>query len=209
MKNAIFTLALFLAFSFTSSAQKGKWVELFNGKNLEGWKISENPSSFSVVDGTIKIDGPRAHAFYDGSVGNHDFKNFELMVEVKTMPKANSGIFIHTTYQENGWPNKGYEVQVNQSHGDWRKSGSLYSFNDVREVYVQDGEWYTYHIIVNGDQATVKINDQVVMEYDESEDANRPANAGEKKFDRGTIALQAHDPESVIYYRSVKIKLLD
>lgn len=209
MKNAIFTLALFLAFSFTSSAQKGKWVELFNGKNLEGWKISENPSSFSVVDGTIKIDGPRAHAFYDGSVGNHDFKNFELMVEVKTMPKANSGIFIHTTYQENGWPNKGYEVQVNQSHGDWRKSGSLYSFNDVREVYVQDGEWYTYHIIVNGDQATVKINDQVVMEYDESEDANRPANAGEKKFDRGTIALQAHDPESLIYYRSVKIKLLD
>ncbi len=209
MKNAIVTLALFLAFSFTSSAQKGKWVELFNGKNLEGWKISENPSSFSVVDGTIKIDGPRAHAFYDGSVGNHDFKNFELMVEVKTMPKANSGIFIHTTYQENGWPNKGYEVQVNQSHGDWRKSGSLYSFNDVREVYVQDGEWYTYHIIVNGDQATVKINDQVVMEYDESEDANRPANAGEKKFDRGTIALQAHDPESVIYYRSVKIKLLD
>lgn len=209
MKNAIFTLALFLAFSFTSSAQKGKWVELFNGKNLEGWKISENPSSFSVVDGTIKIDGPRAHAFYDGSVGNHDFKNFELMVEVKTMPKANSGIFIHTTYQENGWPNKGYEVQVNQSHGDWRKSGSLYSFNDVREVYVQDGEWYTYHIIVNGDQATVKINDQVVMEYDESEDADRPANAGEKKFDRGTIALQAHDPESVIYYRSVKIKLLD
>ncbi len=209
MKNAIFTLALFLAFSFTSSAQRGEWVELFNGKNLEGWKISENPASFSVVDGTIKIDGPRAHAFYDGPIGNHDFKNFELKVEVKTMPKANSGIFIHTTYQENGWPNKGYEVQVNQSHGDWRKSGSLYSFNDVREVYVQDGEWYTYHIIVNGDQATVKINDQVVMEYDESEDANRPANAEEKKFDRGTIALQAHDPESVIYYRSVKIKLLD
>lgn len=209
MKNVMLTLAILLAISFTSSAQKGKWVELFNGKNLEGWKISENPSSFSVVDGTIKIDGPRAHAFYDGPVGNHDFQNFELKVEVKTMPKANSGIFIHTTYQENGWPNKGYEIQVNQSHGDWRKSGSLYSFNDVREVYVQDGEWYTYHIIVKGDQATVKINDKVVMEYDESDDSNRPANAGEKKFDRGTIALQAHDPESVIYYRSVKIKLLD
>lgn len=209
MKNVMLTLAILLAFSFTSNAQKGKWVELFNGKNLEGWKISENPSSFSVVDGTIKIDGPRAHAFYDGPVGNHDFQNFELKVEVKTMPKANSGIFIHTTYQENGWPNKGYEIQVNQSHGDWRKSGSLYSFNDVREVYVQDGEWYTYHIIVKGDQATVKINDKVVMEYDESDDSNRPTNAGEKKFDRGTIALQAHDPESVIYYRSVKIKLLD
>ena len=74
---------------------------------------------------------------------------------------------------------------------------------------MNDGEWYTYHIIVKGDQATVKINDEVVMEYDESEDADRPANAEEKKFDKGTIALQAHDPESVIFYRSVKIKLLD
>jgi hypothetical protein len=156
----------------------------------------------------IKVDGPRAHAFYEGKVGNHDFKNFELMVEVKTMPKANSGIFFHTVFQETGWPNKGYEVQVNQSHGDWRKTGSLYSFNDVKEVYVQDGEWYTEHIIVNGDQVTVKINGKIVMEYDESEDKNRPANAGEKKIDRGTFALQAHDPESVIYYKSVKVKVL-
>lgn len=209
MKKLVFSLVITLMWCQSSFSQQGKWIELFNGKDLDGWKISENPQSFSVVDGTIKIDGPRGHAFYDGSVGNHDFTNFELMVEVKTMPKANSGIFIHTTYQETGWPNKGYEIQVNQTHGDWRKSGSLYSFNDVREVYVEDGEWYTYHIIVKGDQATVKINDKVVMEYDESEDQNRPANAGEKKFDHGTIALQAHDPESVIFYRSVKIKLLD
>ena len=208
MKKLFCLLALFF-FSLTAPAQSGDWVELFNGKNMDGWKISENPTSFSIEENTLKVAGPRGHAFYDGPVGNHDFENFELMVEVKTMPKANSGIFIHTVYQETGWPNKGYEIQVNQSHGDWRKSGSLYSFNDVREVYVSDGEWYTYHIIVKGDQATVKINEKVVMEYDESEDKNRPANAGEKKFDRGTIALQAHDPESVIYYRSVKIKLLD
>lgn len=208
MKNLL-VLVLFGSLSFSTFAQKGKWVELFNGKDLEGWRVSENSSSFSVVDKTIKVDGPRAHAFYNGPVGDHEFKNFELKVEVKTMPKANSGIFIHTAYQETGWPNKGYEVQVNQTHGDWRKSGSLYSFDDVRDVYVNDGEWYTYHIIVNGDQATVKINDKVVMEYDESEDPKRPANAGEKKFDKGTIALQAHDPESVIFYRSVKIKILD
>jgi hypothetical protein len=206
-KSIVFIVLLFV--SLSAFPQKGKWVELFNGKNLDGWKISENPSSFSVVDGLIKVDGPRGHAFYDGPVGNHDFKNFELMVEVKTMPKANSGIFIHTVYQETSWPNKGYEVQVNQTHGDWRKSGSLYSFNDVKEVYVQDEDWYTYHIIVKDDKATVKINDKVVMEYVESADTKRPANAGEKKFDRGTIALQAHDPESVIFYKSVKIKVLD
>lgn len=203
----MFLLALVLL-SFRLTAQSQEWIELFNGKNLDGWKVSENPTSFKVEDGIIKVDGPRAHAFYEGQVENHDFKNFELLVEVKTMPKANSGIFFHTVYQEKGWPNKGYEVQVNQSHSDWRKTGSLYSFNDVRDVYVNDGDWYTEHIIVNGDQVTVKINGQTVMEYDESEDKNRPANAGERKIDRGTIALQAHDPESVIYYRSVKIKIL-
>jgi hypothetical protein len=207
MKKTVFLLALVLL-SFRLTAQSQEWIELFNGKNLDGWKVSENPTSFKVEDGVIKVDGPRAHAFYEGEVGNHDFKNFELKVEVKTMPKANSGIFFHTVYQEKGWPNKGYEVQVNQTHGDWRKTGSLYSFNDVKEVYVKDGEWYTEHIIVKGDQVTVKINGKTVMEYDESEDKNRPENAGEKKIDRGTVALQAHDPESVIYYKSVKIKIL-
>lgn len=207
MKKIIFLLA-FAFISLNLSAQNGDWIELFNGKNLDGWKISDNPASFHVEDGVIKVDGPRAHAFYEGQVGNHDFKNFELMVEVKTMPKANSGIFFHTAFQETGWPNKGYEVQVNQTHSDWRKTGSLYSFNDVKEVYVQDDEWYTEHIVVKGDQVTVKINGKTVMEYDESEDKNRPANAGEKKIDQGTFALQAHDPESVIFYRSVKVKIL-
>jgi hypothetical protein len=206
MKKLITLLVLF-SISFASFSQKGKWVELFNGSNLDGWKISENPGSFTVVDNTIKVDGPRGHAFYVGNVGNHDFKNFELMVEVKTMPKANSGIFIHTEFQETGWPNKGHEIQVNQTHGDWRKTGSVYSFKDVRETFVQDGEWYTEHIIVKGSKVTVKVNGKTINEYDESKD--RTGDLGTKKLSSGTIALQAHDPESVIYYRSVKIKLLN
>ncbi|MCH6234645.1 3-keto-disaccharide hydrolase [Cognataquiflexum rubidum] len=208
MKNLLVILFI-LSISTFSFGQKDEWISLFNGKNLDGWKVSENPSSFTVVDGEIKIDGPRAHAFYVGEVNNGEFKDFEFIAEVKTMPKANSGIFFHTKYQETGWPDKGYEVQVNQSHGDWRKTGSLYSFNDVKEVHVKDGEWYTEHIIVKGDHVTVKINGKTVMEYVESEDKNRPANAGEKKIDKGTFALQAHDPESVIYYRNIKVKILD
>lgn len=206
MKYIFCVFALF-SISFTAFSQSGEWVELFNGKNFDGWKISENPSSFSIVDNTIKIEGPRGHAFYEGPVGNHDFKNFELMVEVKTMPKANSGIFIHTEYQESGWPNKGHEIQVNQTHGDWRKTGSVYSFKDVKETFVEDGEWYTEHVIVKGDQITVKVNGKTINEYDESVD--RTGDLGTKKLSSGTIALQAHDPESVIYYRSVKIKILD
>lgn len=202
----ITSLLVLALISLNLSAQSGEWIELFNGKNMDGWKISDNPASFNVEDGVIKVDGPRAHAFYEGEVGNHDFKNFELMVEVKTMPKANSGIFIHTEYQENGWPNKGHEIQVNQSHGDWRKTGSVYSFKDVKETFVEDGEWYTEHIIVKGDKVTVKVNGKTINEYDESED--RTGDLGTKKLSSGTIALQAHDPESVIYYRSVKVKIL-
>jgi hypothetical protein len=203
----LFSIIALVAFTFQLSAQSGEWIELFNGKNLDGWKVSENPASFTIEDGVIKVAGPRGHAFYMGEVGNHDFKNFEVMVELKSMPKANSGIFIHTEYQEDGWPNKGYEIQVNQSHSDWRKTGSVYSFQDVKETYVQDGEWYTEHVIVRGDQITVKVNGQTINEYDESE--VRTGDLGDKKLSSGTIALQAHDPESVIYYRSVKVKILD
>jgi len=206
MKRFFYLFALIL-FSNQLFAQSGDWIELFNGKNMDGWKISENPGSFTVEDGVIKVAGPRGHAFYMGEVGSHDFKNFELIVELKTMPKANSGIFIHTEYQEDGWPNKGYEIQVNQSHSDWRKTGSVYSFQDVRDTYVEDGEWYTEHVIVKGDEITVKINGKTINEYDESD--VRSGDLGTKKISSGTIALQAHDPESVIYYRSVKIKLLD
>lgn len=203
----LFVFLVLALLSVSAFSQTGEWVELFNGENLDGWKVSENPGSFTVVDKVIKVDGPRGHAFYVGPVGNHDFRNFELIVEVKTMPKANSGIFIHTEFQETGWPTKGHEIQVNQSHGDWRKTGSVYSFKDVSETYVEDGEWYTEHVIVRGDQITVKVNGKIINEYDESKD--RTGDLGSKKLSSGTIALQAHDPESVIYYRSVKIKLLD
>ncbi|MBN7815092.1 3-keto-disaccharide hydrolase [Algoriphagus pacificus] len=205
MKNLFSLIACFLI-SMSLSAQSGEWIELFNGKNFDGWKISENPGSFSIEDGLLKVNGPRGHMFYEGAVGDHDFNNFELQVELKTMPQANSGIFIHTEFQEKGWPNIGHEIQVNQSHGDWRKTGSVYSFKDVKETFVKDDEWYTETIIVKGDQVTVLVNGKVINEYDESED--REGDLGTKKLDHGTIALQAHDPNSVVYYKSVKVKIL-
>src|SRR5688500_614245 len=128
------------------STEKG-WISLFDGKTMDNWKIStENPSTFRVDSGMIIVNGPRAHLFYNGDVLNHDFKNFELKVKVMTTPGSNSGIFIHTAYQEKGWPSKGYEVQVNNSQSDWRRTGSLYGVDDVKEVYVKDNEWYTEYI---------------------------------------------------------------
>src|SRR5258708_22542847 len=126
------------------------YYTLFNGKDLNDWKTSDAPGTFRVEDGVLIVNGPRSHLFYVGPVHNHDFKNFELNVECQTFPKANSGIYFHTEYQETDWPNKCFEVQVNQTHGDVKKSGGRYNVKDVtNESSVKDNELDTYDIIVN------------------------------------------------------------
>jgi hypothetical protein len=190
------------------SGEKG-WISLFDGKTMNNWKIStENPTTFRVDSGMIIVNGPRAHLFYDGDVLNHNFKNFELKVTVMTTPGSNSGIFIHTGYQESGWPSKGYEVQVNQTHTDWRKTGSLYGVDDVREVHVKDNEWYTEHIIVQDKKVTIKINDKTVVEYTEPDGIENTEGRKTKHLSSGTFALQGHDPKSKVYYKEVLVKPL-
>jgi len=200
-------LLLIFCLSIPSFAQDG-WVSLFNGTNLDGWKVGENASSFSIVDGAIQISGPRAHLFYEGPVKNHMFKNFEFKATVMTKPGSNSGIFIHTAYQEGGWPSKGYEVQVNNSHTDWKRTGSLYNVMDVKETYVKDNEWYTEYIKVEGKHITIMINDKVVVDYEETDVNKREGDMKTKFLSSGTFALQAHDPKSVVLYKDIKVKPL-
>ena len=185
-----------------------EWIPLFDGKSLTGWKASENPSTFKVEDGAIVVHGPRAHLFYEGPVRNHQFKNFELKARLMTTPGSNSGIFIHTAYQETGWPSKGYEIQVNQSHTDWRKTGSLYAIDDVKEVYVKDNEWYTEYIKVQGKTITIMINDKTVVNYTEPEGVEKTEGRAEKHLSMGTFALQGHDPASKVYYKEVLVRPL-
>ncbi|MDA7889921.1 DUF1080 domain-containing protein [Akkermansiaceae bacterium] len=183
----------------------GEWVNMFDGKTMKGWKVNpENPETFSVKNGAIKVQGKRGHLFY-GEDGNAKFKNFEFECEVKTAKKANAGIFIHTKYQDNGWPSHGYECQVNATHGDWRKTGSIYSFQDLKEPGHKDGEWFTYNIKVESKKVTVTINGKVTNEYTEADDHTDKT----KRLSEGTIALQGHDPGSLIYFRKLRIKKLD
>lgn len=185
------------------------WITLFDGSSLKDWKSStDNPSTFRLDSGMLIVHGQRAHLFYDGPVMNHNFRDFELKVEVMTKPGANSGIYFHTQYQADGWPSKGYEVQVNNSQSDWRRSGSLYGISDIREVYVKDNEWYTEHIIVKGKKITTRINDKTVVEYTEPDDVEKLEGRKDRRLSSGTFALQGHDPGSIIYYRSVQVKPL-
>ena len=194
-------LSSFLNQSAFAQDNKDGWISLFDGKTLTGWKASENKDTFSVRDGIIIVKGPRSHLFYDGDVENATFTDFEFKADIMTKPRANSGMYFHTKYKENGWPDKGFEVQVNNSHTDWRRTGSLYGINDVRNSAAKDNEWFTQHIIVDGRQITVKVNGKVVMEYAVPEGDNR-------RLSSGTFALQGHDPGSTIYYKNIMVRPL-
>lgn len=204
---AALLLLIVLQVGFVQKAKKEKWISIFDGKSLEGWKVGENASSFKIEDGTIVVNGLRAHLFYDGKVGDHNFKNFEFKAQVMTTPNSNSGIYFHTEYQEGGWPSKGYEVQVNNSHTDWRRTGSLYGIQDVKDIFVEDNVWYTEHIIVQGKHITIKINDKTVVDYVEPEEVGQKAGQG-RKISNGTFALQAHDPKSKVFYKDIMVKPL-
>ena len=91
------------------------FTSLFNGKDFTGWKLS-NEASWTIEDGAIKANGTAGHAFYDGPFRNHMFRNFELKVDVMTRANSNGGIYVLTEFQEKGFPRKGFEIQVNNSH---------------------------------------------------------------------------------------------
>lgn len=212
MKKVLYfgTLMLLMAVSvsFAQKKKKDGWITIFDGKSMDGWKVGENASTFSLENGTLKVAGPRAHIFYDGKAGEHNFKNFEFKAQVMTTPGSNSGIYFHTQYQEGGWPSKGYEVQVNNSHTDWRRTGSLYGVQDVKDVFVDDNVWYTEHIIVQGKHITIKINDKIVVDYVEPEEVATKVKDGGRKISNGTFALQGHDPKSIVYYKDIMVKPL-
>ena len=189
-------------------AQDG-WMPLFDGKTLDGWKVGENAAPFSVQDGAIVVFGPRAHLYYMGPVENHVFRNFEWKADVMTFPGSNSGMYFHTEYQDGGWPQKGYEVQVNNSHTDPIRTGSLYNIvNVMNTAPAKDNEWFTQHIIVQGKTVTIKVNGKTTAEYTEPADVTRPADMKGRLISQGTFALQGHDPKSRVHYKNIMVKPL-
>ncbi len=205
--NVVLLILISCSASNKTHSKKG-WISLFDGKSLDGWKASEKPGTFSVEDGAIKVAGPRSHLYYEGPVMNHDFKNFEFKALVMTKPGSNSGIYFHTAYQETGFPDKGFEVQVNNSHTDWKRTGGLYDIKDTKEVYVKDNVWFTEYIKVEGKHVIVKINDQVVTDWTQPDDYVPPKGQPERIISDGTFALQGHDPKSVVYFKDIMVKPL-
>lgn len=203
-------LAVLAAFSLSAFAADSKdgWISLFDGKSLDGWKASDKPGTFSVENGEIVIHGERSHLFYLGDVNGHDFKNFEVKADVMARHGSNSGFYFHTAWQEAGWPDKGFEVQVNNTHKDPKKTAGLYDIVDNYEAPAKDDEWFTLYIKVEGKHVITKVNDKVIVDYTEPEGFQPKPNHIGRKIDHGTFALQGHDPGSEVHFKNIFVKPL-
>ena len=185
---------------FAAGPDEG-WYKIFDGKSLNGWKPSEKKDSFIVEDGMLVAKGGRSHLFYVGPVAGANFKDFEFKAEVMTTPGSNSGIYFHTEYQETGWPSKGYECQVNNSHTDPKRTAGLYGIQDVFDPPAKDNEWFKVHIIVRDKRIIHKVNGKILVDYTEPEEISRDEKRG-RRLRSGTMGIQGHDPDSVVYYRN-------
>jgi hypothetical protein len=190
------------------------WVALFDGKSLNGWKASENAGTWSVRDGCLVAQGPRSHLYYTGPAGGGQFKNFELEIEAKTQPGANSGVFFHTAYEAKGWPSKGYEVQINNTQAgrkgyrELKRTGSLYAVRNIAKSFVKDGQSFRMRICVVGSRVRIHVNDHLTVDYIQPPKPGRTPNRAGRILSRGTIALQGHDAKSVVSFRRIAIRLL-
>lgn len=212
----VYVLIVVLAACLQQGCSSQRWISLFDGASMNGWQPSENKNSWQIEDGALVTRGSRSHLFYIGDGKNNEFKNFEFMAEVKTMPGSNSGIYFHTEYQESGWPGKGYEAQVINSPPkvepgksfERKMTGSLYAIRNVWKAPVKDNEWFSYRIVVQGKTIRIYINGEMTADYTESDNPYRLENMKGQRLSSGTFALQCHDPGSVVYYRNIKVKPL-
>lgn len=191
--------------ALSGAEKRDGWRLLFNGKDLEGWRAAENKDAFKVKDGVLVVKGRRGHLFYSGDVCNATFKDFHFKAEVMTKPKANSGLYFHTAFQKSGWPRKGYECQVNNTHKDRKKTAGLYGVKDNYKAPVKDNEWFLYEIIVAGKRIRTKINGKTIIDFTEPDNHKVKGSPG-RRLSEGTFAIQGHDPGSEVHYRSIKVK---
>lgn len=167
------------------------WYSLFDGKTLSGWLTFDSGSWTATEDGSIVGKGPRSHLFSPNT-----YKNLEFKAEVKLNHSGNSGMYFRTRLMK-GFP-RGYETQVENSSPDPQKTGSLYGFKKISEQLIQDDTWWTQHVIAIGNRIIVKVNDTIVVDFVDEKNTHTV----------GHLALQQHDPGSVVRYKNLMVKPL-
>ena len=198
-----------------SKDETSDWQSLLNAKDPTGWKANSRPESYSVQDGILKVHGKNgmSHLFFVGADEKDDiFVNFEFEAEARAEPNSNSGIFFHTNRELRGkkYLNKGYEVQLNSTKKEKRKTGSLYAIQDLARSPVDETKWFTVRFRVEGKRIRVWLNDKRVIDYTEPPNPERPSSRAKRLIDPngGALAIQAHDPGSVFYFRNIRVRRL-
>lgn len=175
-----------------------KWIPLFDGKSLEGWeKVGEEASVWEVQDGALTGSGPASMLVNTAG----PFKNFRYRAEIKINDGGNSGLYFRTTRRP-GFTD-GYEAQIDSTHRDPIRTGSLYGLLHVYRQLVKPDTWFTYELEVRDDiwrkkevtKIKVIVDGQELYEYFDFE----------KKFQEGHFAFQQHDPGSRVQIRKVEV----
>jgi len=194
-----------MALPARAADDSNKFVKLFNGKDLTGWEVYPNGTGrWKVEDGAIVGTGPASHLF----TKRDDYTDFHLRAEVSINDRGNSGMYFRTKFGP-GFPN-GYEAQINSTHADRVKTGSLYpAFNRkltaeerkkiiVTDVLVKPDEWFTYEVIAKGNHIVIKVNGKATVDF---RDENNT-------YTKGRFAFQQHNDGSVVKIRKVEVKEL-
>jgi len=181
-----------------ASAQDKEWVSLFDGKSLDGWeKVGNEKSVWEVKDGAICGSGPASML-----VCTHGpYKNFRYRAEIKINDKGNSGLYFRTT-RKPGFSD-GYEAQIDSTHRDPIRTGSLYGMCHVYTRLVEPGTWFTYEIEVRDDIWRNKAVTRIKITVDDNE--LYEFLDFKQTFKEGHFAFQQHDPGSRVSIRKIQV----
>jgi len=204
----VFLLAL-LAPALVCAAE---WRQLFNGKDMTGWKFV-GPGSFSVEKGMLTTHGGMGLLVYE----KEKFGNSLIKVMYKvTGEHDNSGVFIRLPeVAPDPWygVHNGYEVQIDAGQDDWHCSGAIYSLSPATErSQKSQGEWNVLLIELRGQTTIVTLNGVKVNEFR----GDQPVPPRKKWFepvrgprpDSGYIGLQNHDERSHVFFKEVSVQAL-
>jgi hypothetical protein len=215
-KRLFLCFAIFALSAHTAAAQSTQWRQLFNGKNLIGWK-HVGSGTMLVEDGLIKTQGGMGLLYWTGE----KFGNCVLRIVYRTQYKNdNSGVFIRIPIEprEEWMPvYYGYEVQIYDAGDDYHRSGVLYSLTQALASPAKPpGEWNTMEITLDGPRTIVVLNGVKVTDYMEGQAVPERKSSSEPQRGprplRGYFGLQNHPREnqqdSQVYFKEVAAKPL-
>lgn len=176
--------------SMSVAADEKGWVSLFDGKTFSGWTTDKGTTgTWKVEDGALHGSGPASHLFSPRG----DYKNFRYKADFKIADKANSGMYFRTE-KGPGFP-IGYEAQVNSTHTDKVKTGSLYNLAKVYDILVPPDTWFTQEVEAVGNHITIKVNGKTTVDFIDPNNLHK----------QGYFAFQQHDPGSQVWIKNVEV----